>query len=114
MKPGYLVVANFAGNQVFRLGAKLTVLDPNWGNAHENVMVRGVSRGGRIVEMWVRGKRLWNFRPSWWPKCDWVFYDTKREAQRQADIMNGWRPFKPAWESAEVFSSVRTADMREK
>lgn len=103
-KEGFVIAANHVGGKVFAAGAKVTVLDPNRGNGGENMYVRGHSRGGRVVDMWVRGKQLYNFRPRWAPKPDWVFYDSRVEAQLAADWLNGWRPFKSAFESSLVLT----------
>ena len=59
------VAANFAGDKVYKPGARVYVLCVD--GSLESARVSGRSRGGRIVEKWVRFKRLAKFRARMMP-----------------------------------------------
>jgi hypothetical protein len=61
---GYGVVANVElPDSTLRKGARVVVLQQP-GSA-DRVLVRGVSRGGRVVTKWTRLRGLKNFRVAW-------------------------------------------------
>ncbi len=84
----YGVVANVAQHPKLRLGARVTVTQKWTGGAHERVQVRGLSKRGRRIEIWIAAKNLKNARAAWirdGMPCN------KEKAQRDADLINQYR-----------------------
>lgn len=58
------IVANVdAPDSALRLGARVVVMCIPGNEAH--VFVRGLSRGGRVIEKWTMSNRLTNIRPAY-------------------------------------------------
>lgn len=56
------IVANYEGDKVLRVGARVWVMFVP--GDFDGTLVRGISHGGRVIEKWVRLKRLRDFRPK--------------------------------------------------
>lgn len=64
----WMAVANVVrAHRFLRTGALVRVINPNRGNAGENVEAEGLSRSGRMVRTWVTRSYLGNFRVKWSP-----------------------------------------------
>lgn len=81
----YVVIGNiYLPDSALRMGARVRILavpgDP------AKAFVRGISRGGRVIDKWIASSRLRRLRVAWEPKPkkrqEWVTYETREEAAR--------------------------------
>lgn len=83
----WVIVANVKGHhRVLRTGARVEVTRMWSGGGLERVEVRGLSRGGRRVNIWINAKRLRNVRVGWSNQHLALRFD-RAEAERYAEIL---------------------------
>ena len=85
------VKANVREHKYLRLGALCWLHLPNEGWGNNRIMVRGLSRSGRTIELWVNPRNLKNYRAGWAlgdPILGKFPFDSREAAQKWADSMN--------------------------
>jgi len=84
----YGIVANNVNDRVLRRGARCRI--QQLGGGGNSIFVRGLSKGGRRIEKWVRLSKLENFRVSWVHESERnvCVLRSKEEAQTIADNLN--------------------------
>jgi hypothetical protein len=96
-KEEYGIVANVIFDRILRSNAKVYLI--RWHGDMERVLVKGVSKSGRVIEKYVSFKKLNNFRVKWFPlylrenKSPYVF--SKTEAIKKAsEFQKSFNPLK--------------------
>lgn len=84
------ICANVYGDRILRKGAKVVIYFG--AGSGTDWLVSGLSKGGRKIEKWVKGKRFKNIRPYYVHKENKrhrYWFETKDEAQEYCDRMKG-------------------------
>lgn len=94
-----------APHRFLRFGALCWLVLTNPGGGNDRFQVRGMSRGGRMVETWVDARDLTNYRAGWvHDDAQDVFpFETREAAQEWADAMGACYAADPVRPHAAAF-----------